>query len=111
MSAHQLWGPTRIIVSHYRDTRKGGHKEISVNEALMECRTLDTDRRQVWYLARHLKQLSGDLAAWGFSEAALLVGAAAISIGDQTVQPGITPGNAPKRVDARPVQQNGVRHG
>jgi hypothetical protein len=77
----------------------------------MECRTLETDRRQVWYLARHLKQLSGDLAAWGFSEAALLVGAAAISIGDQTVRPGATPGTAPKRIEAKPLQQSGARHG
>jgi hypothetical protein len=67
---------------------------------------LETDRRQIWYLARHLKQLSGDLAAWGFSEASLLVGAAAISIGDQTVQPG----TERKRVAATTPQQGGVRH-
>ena len=46
------------------------------------------NRRQAWYVARHLKLLSGNLAAMGFSEAALLVGAAAISVGEEAVRPG-----------------------
>jgi len=45
-------------------------------------------RRQAWYIARHLKFLSGNLAKLGFSEAALLVGAAAISVGDEAVRAG-----------------------
>jgi hypothetical protein len=51
--------------------------------------------QQAWYLARHLKSLSGNLAALGYGEAALLVGAAAISVGDQIVQ----------RTSVRGVQQ------
>ncbi len=43
---------------------------------------------QAWYLARHLQRMSADLAGAGFAEAALLVGAAAISVGDETVQRG-----------------------
>jgi len=45
-------------------------------------------RQQAWYVARHLKLLSGNLARLGFSEASLLVGAAAISVGDQVVKAG-----------------------
>lgn len=72
---------------------------------------MEKDRHQVWYLARHLKQLSGDLATWGFSEAALLVGAAALSIGDKTVRPGTPPTATIQRGDETTAQQNSVRHG
>ncbi len=76
----------------------------------MECRTVESDRRQIWYLARHLKQLSADLAAWGLAEAALLVGAAALSVGDQTVQPRSS-ANAPRNGAEPALQQGGIRHG
>jgi len=45
-------------------------------------------RQQAWYVARHLKVLSGNLAKLGFFEASLLVGAAAISVGDAVVKSG-----------------------
>jgi hypothetical protein len=72
---------------------------------------VEKDRHQIWYLARHLKQLSGDLAAWGFSEAALLVGAAAISIGDKSVRPGMPTSATTQRVESGSPQPNSVRHG
>ena len=46
------------------------------------------NRRQSWYVARHLKFLSRSLASLGFAEAALLVGAAAISVGEEAIRPG-----------------------
>lgn len=71
----------------------------------------ESNRRQAWYLARHLRQLSGSLSSWGFEEAALLVGAAAISVGEGVVQPGdLDESEASSR--AMPSwQKSGVRHG
>jgi hypothetical protein len=66
---------------------------------------------QAWYLARHLKHLSGDLAASGFSEAALLVGAAAISVGDQAVRPSRTPDQAPAVLEKLSFHPSNARHG
>ena len=75
----------------------------------MECKTVESDRRQIWYLARHLKQLSADLASWGLAEAALLVGAAALSVGDQTVQPR-SPATPQRKSAAPALHQGGIRH-
>lgn len=72
---------------------------------------METDRRQIWYLARHLKHLSADLAAWGLAEAALLVGAAALSVGDQTVQPSSPPNPAQKGAPPAALHQGSIRHG
>ena len=66
---------------------------------------------QAWYLARHLKHLSGDLAAAGFSEAALLVGAAAISVGDQAVQRGKPPGRTAAIVEKLSFRPSSAQHG
>jgi len=66
---------------------------------------------QAWYLARHLKRLSADLAASGFSEASLLVGAAAISVGDQSVEQRETPPRSPAVVEKFPLPASHVRHG
>jgi hypothetical protein len=64
-----------------------------------------------WYLARHLKHLSGDLAAAGFSEAALLVGAAAISVGDRVVARGDQPDPDSNVVTMMSSHQSSARHG
>ena len=61
---------------------------------------------RAWYLARHLKSLSGNLAALGYSEAALLVGAAAISVGDQMVQRSSVRG-APQSAQEKPIFRRG----
>ncbi len=68
-------------------------------------------RGQAWYLARHLKHLSGNLAAAGFSEAALLVGAAALSVGDRAIERGEQPDRESGVVPMIPCQQGGARHG
>lgn len=66
---------------------------------------------QAWYLARHLKQLSGNLAALGYSEAALLVGAAAISVGDQVVQRATVRGSPSAIVEKLVFRRGGGQHG
>jgi hypothetical protein len=69
------------------------------------------DRQRTWYIARHLKQLSGDLATWGFAEAALLVGAAAISVGDEAVRLG-NPSGSREPVEKTVFHRSGgARHG
>ena len=64
---------------------------------------------QAWYLARHLKSLSNNLAAMGYAEAALLVGAAAISVGDQIVQRTSIRG-APASAQDKPSLRQGIVH-
>ena len=64
---------------------------------------------QAWYLARHLKSLSNNLAAMGYGEAALLVGAAAISVGDQIVQRTNVRG-APASAPDKPSLRQGMAH-
>jgi hypothetical protein len=62
-------------------------------------------RQQAWYVARHLKMLSGHLAKLGFFEASLLVGAAAISVGDAVVSSANPPLSAsPLRGTLAPTQ-------
>src|SRR6185437_15043251 len=75
-----------------RSVCKGGQRGSSGVAALEEWATVDrNNRRQSWYVARHLKFLSRSLAALGFGEAALLVGAAAISVGEEALRPGGQP--------------------
>ena len=71
-----------------------------------------TGHSQAWYLARHLKHLSLDLAASGFAEAALLVGAAALSVGDQAVQRSKPPDAASTVIERLAAARPGsARHG
>lgn len=67
--------------------------------------------RQAWYLARHLKHLSNSLAAAGFSEAALLVGAAAMSVGDQVAEHGKRPDETSSVVTMISSRQSSTQHG
>ena len=68
-------------------------------------------RQQAWYVARHLKLLSGSLARLGFAEASLLVGAAAISVGDQVVKAGNQSFAASSVNGGVPLQQSTAVHG
>jgi hypothetical protein len=68
-------------------------------------------RRQAWYIARHLKLLSGNLATLGFPEAALLVGAAAISVGEEAVRSGGQSHSASSPVDKISLPQGNAVHG
>ena len=68
-------------------------------------------RGQAWYLARHLKHLSATLAAEGFAEAALLVGAAALSVGDQVIERAGPPDRESSVVATISCRQGGAGHG
>ncbi|HKT18241.1 MAG TPA: hypothetical protein VJR47_09380 [Stellaceae bacterium] len=68
-----------------------------------------SNRRQAWYVARHLKLLSGNLAAMGFAEAALLVGAAAISVGEEAVRPGGQAQFEPSAAEPKSLARGGGR--
>lgn len=70
----------------------------------------ENSRRQAWYLARHLRSLSGNLARWGYSEAALLVGAAAISVGESAVQTGDFSDSAPQDLINPSWPKDDARH-